>query len=88
MRIKSKYFWFEMGVALAMLCLFPFMVKAGGGPEQVAIPDIIINPPAPETHWLSTVSIIVGILAAGATTFVTLYRWLRGRKETNAIIDK
>jgi hypothetical protein len=82
MRNLRRHFWFEIGVALAMLCLFPFYVNGGGGPEQVAIPDIIINPPAPETHWLVTTSIFVGSIATLIGTIIAGLKWLN-RKETN-----
>jgi purine-cytosine permease-like protein len=83
MRNLRRHFWFEIGVALAMLCLFPFYANGGGGPEQVAIPNIIVNPPAPEAHWLVTISVVVGISAALVTTAATITKWLKNRKETN-----
>lgn len=81
MRIKSKHFWLELGVALSMLFLLPFMARGGGGPQQMIIPDIIINPPAPEAHWLSIAGLIIGIPAAVATV-ITVIKLLKNRKET------
>jgi len=80
MRIRSKHFWFEIGVALSLLCLFPFYAQSGGGPEQMIVPDIIINTPDPGMHWLTTLSVIVGILAAGVGMSITLIKWLKNQK--------